>query len=107
MIDVAVNIPVRKQSYEVQRFLGRTHSLRRGVPHITRKQAPRINRIADQLRALVKNSTGAESVVPYFAVAHVGVVRHPNPTAVGDQVGRRRGGEQMVKVRRARKPHRV
>ena len=110
VLDVAVDIAVGEQAEEVERLARVAHVLGQllpGAPALAIEDRTAVDRLLDELGSLIEDASGAERVVADLAVAHVGVVGHPDRLAMGAQLGRGRVRSEPVEVRRARQPDRV
>ena len=72
----------------------------RFLPDFAVEHGRGFNCLVDQLRALIENAAGSQSVVPDFRVAHVVVRGKPNRLTVRLKLAVQFGAKELVQSRR-------
>ena len=87
MVDVAVNIAVRKESDKVQSTIVVNGIGDQFFPGFALKKFAAGDRLIDELCALRKNSAATDGVVSDLTVAHIGIGGHTDSGSVSLETG--------------------
>ncbi len=100
MIDMAVDISIRKKTYEMKSAVMALAEFYNGAPSFALKESSGFERFIDQTGSLCINSPRSYGIVPHFRISHILIGRESYRRSVSSEKCMRAILPQKIEMRR-------